>query len=108
MPVFVPRRGSRTLVTSRHTRGGATAGHARPESHDIYCEYHAEHWGALAMRCSLLPTIFVCLASCAPAVADNGGKPFQVDADFPGGNAILDDVKGDEVFLHQDLRDTAG
>jgi hypothetical protein len=32
----------------------------------------------------------------------------QVDADFPGGNIVLDNVKGDDVFLHQDLRDTAG
>src|SRR4051812_6266126 len=32
----------------------------------------------------------------------------QVDADFPGGNIVVDDVKGDDVFLHQHLRDTAG
>jgi hypothetical protein len=32
----------------------------------------------------------------------------QVDADFPGGNIILDSVKGDDVYVHQDLRDTAG
>jgi hypothetical protein len=32
----------------------------------------------------------------------------SVDADFPGGNVVLDKVEGDAVFVHQDLRDTAG
>jgi hypothetical protein len=31
-----------------------------------------------------------------------------VDADFPGGNVVVDKIEGDTVFLHQDLRDTAG
>jgi hypothetical protein len=31
-----------------------------------------------------------------------------VDAGFPGGNVILERVEGDDVYLHQDLRDTAG
>lgn len=29
-----------------------------------------------------------------------------VDADFPGGNIVVERMEGDEVFLHQDLRDT--
>ena len=33
---------------------------------------------------------------------------FTVDADFPGGNLILDEIDGDAVRLHQDLRDTEG
>jgi len=45
------------------------------------------------------------IMNCSPlAVAGE----VRVDADFPGGNIILDKVDGDEVFLHQDLRDTAG
>lgn len=31
-----------------------------------------------------------------------------VDAAFPGGNIVVDKVEGDEVALHQDLRDTEG
>ncbi len=31
---------------------------------------------------------------------------FLIDADFPGGNVIVDAVRGDTVDLHQDLRDT--
>jgi hypothetical protein len=32
----------------------------------------------------------------------------QVDADLPAGNIVVEKMAGDEVFLHQDLRDTAG
>lgn len=32
----------------------------------------------------------------------------QIDCDFPGGGIIVDSIKGDTVWLHQDLRDTAG
>jgi hypothetical protein len=32
----------------------------------------------------------------------------QVDADFPGGNIVVDKTDGDQISLHQDLRDTAG
>jgi len=32
----------------------------------------------------------------------------QVDADLPAGNIVVEKIAGDEVFLHQDLRDTAG
>src|SRR5436190_14440057 len=32
----------------------------------------------------------------------------QVDADFPGGNIVVDKIDGDQIALHQDLRDTAG
>lgn len=33
---------------------------------------------------------------------------FQIDADFPGGNIVVESVDGDEVRLHQELRDTIG
>lgn len=32
----------------------------------------------------------------------------RLDADFPGGNIVVDSIAGDTVTLHQDLRDTAG
>lgn len=35
------------------------------------------------------------------------GEPI-VDADFPGGNIVVDKIEGDHVFVHQDLRDTEG
>ena len=31
-----------------------------------------------------------------------------IDCDFPGGNIILETMDGDDVYLHQDLRDTEG
>jgi len=34
--------------------------------------------------------------------------PIRVDADFRGGNIVVDSIAGDTVTLHQDLRDTAG
>jgi hypothetical protein len=34
--------------------------------------------------------------------------PIRVDADFPGGNIVVDSIAGNTVTLHQDLRDTAG
>ena len=34
--------------------------------------------------------------------------PIQIDADFPGGNIIVDSIYGDTIFLRQDLRDTEG
>jgi hypothetical protein len=42
----------------------------------------------------------------APCRAD--GEKLQIDADFPGGNIVVDKIDGDDVHLHQDLRDTAG
>jgi len=36
----------------------------------------------------------------------NMDKEIRIDADFPGGNIVLDDIQEDTVFLHQDLRDT--
>ena len=37
------------------------------------------------------------------------GEPkLQIDAGFPGGNIVVDKIKGDDVYPHQGLRDTAG
>ena len=33
---------------------------------------------------------------------------FIVEADYPGGNMIVDKIDGNEVFLHQDMRDSDG
>ena len=66
--------------------------HALPVRHAL--------WAALltAGGLSLLPA--------TPCRAD--GEKLQVDADFPGGNIVVDKIDGDNVHLHQDLRDTAG
>jgi hypothetical protein len=37
-----------------------------------------------------------------------GKEPIIVDANFPGGNIVVDSIAGDTVTLHQDLRDTEG
>jgi len=35
-------------------------------------------------------------------------QPLQIDADFPGGNIAVERIEGSEVYIHQELRDTAG
>ncbi len=42
------------------------------------------------------------------AVAGCVQAGYTVDADFPGGNIVVERVSGDEVFVRQDLRDTRG
>lgn len=42
------------------------------------------------------------------AQAAPGANGFRIDCDFPGGNIIVDSIKGSTVLLHQDLRDTEG
>jgi hypothetical protein len=32
---------------------------------------------------------------------------FQIDSEFPGGNIVVESIDGDEVRVHQDLRDTS-
>lgn len=32
----------------------------------------------------------------------------QIDCSFPGGNIVVERIEGDDVWLHQDLRDTTG
>src|SRR6185503_18221358 len=46
--------------------------------------------------------LLVLLAFAAPQEA------IKIDADYPGGNIVVDKIEGDTVTLHQDLRDTAG
>jgi hypothetical protein len=33
-------------------------------------------------------------------------QDLNVDCDFPGGNILVDKIEGNDIFLHQDLRDT--
>lgn len=32
--------------------------------------------------------------------------PIQIDSEFPGGNIVIENIDGDDIRLHQDLRDT--
>jgi hypothetical protein len=43
-----------------------------------------------------------------PRLLAPAATPLQIDAEFPGGNIVVDFVEGDHVRLHQDLRDTDG
>jgi hypothetical protein len=38
----------------------------------------------------------------------SNAKELQIDADFPGGNIIVNSIEGDTVRLQQDMRDTEG
>jgi len=74
--------------------------------------------GAIAMGCGLrraeaesglLVRPSAQLDAAALFVPDSLSRgSFQIDCDFPGGNIIVDSINGDTVWLHQDLRDTAG
>jgi hypothetical protein len=41
-------------------------------------------------------------------VSRHASGQVQVDANFPGGNIIVDRIQDDSVYVHQDLRDTKG
>ncbi len=38
---------------------------------------------------------------------DTDALPWMIDCSLPGGNIVVERVVGDDVYLHQDLRDTA-
>jgi hypothetical protein len=40
------------------------------------------------------------------ALAD--GNELSVDCDYPGGNIIVERIEGNDIYVHQDLRDTQG
>lgn len=44
----------------------------------------------------------------AASTQSAGSGAVQIDADFPGGNIVVERIQGHEVYLHQDLRDTEG
>ena len=66
--------------------------------------------GAFTIRLAtiLFLTAYTCLlASQSDGIDTNYDSPI-VDANYPGGNIIVERIEGDTVFLHQDLRDTSG
>lgn len=46
----------------------------------------------------------------APAAEGEASPPEapEIDCDFPGGNIVVERIEGDQVYLHQDQRDTPG
>ena len=59
----------------------------------------------MAMRiCFVYPIVAAVVLLNLPIFA--GAPALRIDGAFPGGNIVLDDVRGDDVSLHQDLRDT--
>ncbi len=38
----------------------------------------------------------------------SGKNGFEIDADYPGGNIIVERIEGDTAYIHQDIRDTKG
>ena len=59
------------------------------------------------MTLSCVALVLVGLAGLAQS-APTTGSLMSIDADFPGGNILVDRIQGDDVFIRQDLRDTSG
>jgi len=60
-------------------------------------------------KTALLCIAFVVLtgfAVCRGAEQPLAHARFKIDADYPGGNIVLERIDGDRVYLHQELRDT--
>ena len=57
----------------------------------------------IARAVAAYTTIIILLAASPARAAD-----IQINADFPGGNIVVDSIEGDTVRLHPDLRDTEG
>ncbi len=54
-------------------------------------------------------TLVALILAIRAAAGDEGeARTLAIDADFPGGNIVLERIEGDDVYLHQDLRDTSG
>jgi hypothetical protein len=63
---------------------------------------------AITMRIRAALLIMLLLAPCGrSALAQSPATPVLA-ADFPGGNIVLEKIDGDDVYVHQDLRDTQG
>jgi hypothetical protein len=50
----------------------------------------------------------IVLAIGASIVSGSVTSSFAIDADYPGGNIVVERIEGDTVVLHPDLRDTDG
>lgn len=57
------------------------------------------------MRASWIAAL---IAAVFPLAACAGATTVQVDADIPAGNIVVDKIDGNDVYVHQDLRDTKG
>ena len=58
------------------------------------------------MKIKLLFLSVLVLFSMAAGVLGKNG--FEIDADYPGGNIVVERIKGDTAYIHQDIRDTKG
>ena len=56
----------------------------------------------------VLVVALCCLTMLRDGVARTEAEDLQIDANYPGGNIIVDRIEGDQVSLRQDLRDTKG
>lgn len=54
------------------------------------------------------PWVLLLALASVPALAEETKQTATIDADFAGGNIVLERQEGDTVFLRQDLRDTQG
>ena len=52
--------------------------------------------------------LLAALAAGASAATPPKHGGLTVDADFPGGNIVVDKIDRDSIYIHQDLRDTRG
>jgi hypothetical protein len=57
-----------------------------------------------AMKCTLL--LFASVLAVATAAPPP--REVRIASDFPGGNIVVEKIAGDDVYVHQDLRDTKG
>ncbi|MFH1740154.1 MAG: M14 family zinc carboxypeptidase [bacterium] len=55
-----------------------------------------------------LSSFLIIAALVASGVGNSTAYGFSIDAEFPGGNIVVDKIDGTRVFLHQDLCDTEG
>jgi hypothetical protein len=52
--------------------------------------------------------VLVLLVTSISHATPTASPALTIDADFPGGNIIVDRIEGNDAFIRQDLRDTAG
>lgn len=64
---------------------------------------------AMVRHCKVRRWVGALLVGGATAVVAGltSGEP-DIDAAFPGGNVVVERVSGNDIFLHQDLRDSSG
>src|SRR3712207_6610599 len=55
-----------------------------------------------------IPTVLCTLLSTAFSGSAAGASELKVDADFPGGNIVVERIDGSDIHVSPDLRDTEG